>query len=90
MGYNFEQDFITNIGLQRLRVYASAQNPFVLFSPFHDESGLDPEITNSGVDGNGNRQNSAVNTSNISRGIPTIGTNIPSTRNYLIGLNISF
>ena len=90
LGYNFEQEFITNIGLKRLRVYASAQNPFVLFSPFHDESGLDPEITNSGVDGNGNRQNAAVNTTNISRGIPTIGTNIPSTRNYLIGLNISF
>ncbi|WP_417886735.1 SusC/RagA family TonB-linked outer membrane protein [Zunongwangia sp.] len=90
LGYNFEQDFLDNIGLKQLRVYASAQNPFVFFSPFHDESGLDPEITNSGVDSNGNRQNSAVNTSNISRGIPTIGTNIPSTRNYLIGLNISF
>ena len=90
LGYNFDQDFIDDLGINRLRVYASAQNPLVLFSPFHDESGLDPEITNSGVDGNGNRQNVAVNTGNISRGIPTIGTNIPSTRNYLIGLNISF
>ncbi|APU67046.1 SusC/RagA family TonB-linked outer membrane protein [Christiangramia flava] len=90
LGYNFDQDFTQGIGLQRLRVYASAQNPFVLFSPFYDESGLDPEITNSGVDGNGNRQNVAVNTTNVSRGIPTIGTNVPSTRNYLIGLNISF
>ena len=90
LGYNFDQDFIDNIGFQRMRVYASVQNPFVLFSPFHDESGLDPEITNSGVDANGNRQNVAVNTTNVSAGIPTIGTNVPSTRNYLIGLNLSF
>ena len=90
LGYNFDPNFTSGIGLDRLRIYASAQNPFVFFSPFHDESGLDPEITNSGVDGNGNRQNVAVNTGNVSRGIPTIGTNVPSTRNYLVGLNISF
>ena len=90
LGYNFDPKFTSGIGLDRLRIYASAQNPFVFFSPFHDESGLDPEITNSGVDGNGNRQNVAVNTGNVSRGIPTIGTNVPSTRNYLVGLNISF
>ncbi|MCP9199066.1 TonB-dependent receptor [Gramella sp. GC03-9] len=90
LGYNLDRDLTRSIGLERLRVYASAQNPFVFFSPFHDESGLDPEITNSGVDGNGNRQNTAVNTTNVSRGIPTIGTNVPSTRNYLLGLNVSF
>ena len=90
LGYNFDPNFTSGIGLDRLRIYASAQNPFVFFSPFHDESGLDPEITNSGVDGNGNRQNVAVNTGNVSRGIQTIGTNVPSTRNYLVGLNISF
>ncbi|MUP44949.1 TonB-dependent receptor [Gramella sp. BOM4] len=90
LGYNLDRDLTENIGIDRLRVYASAQNPFVFFSPFHDESGLDPEITNSGVDGAGNRQNTAVNTTNVSRGIPTIGTNVPSTRNYLIGLNVSF
>ncbi|WP_228851425.1 SusC/RagA family TonB-linked outer membrane protein [Aegicerativicinus sediminis] len=89
LGYNFSQDLLERIGIQRLRLYATAQNPFVLFSPFHDESGLDPEITNSGVV-NGNRQNTAVNTGNISPGIPTIGTNVPSTRNYLLGLNITF
>ncbi len=89
LGYNFDRSFTEGIGLQNLRIYASAQNPFVFFSPFHDESGLDPEITNSGVV-NGNRQNTAVNTNNVSVGIPTIGTNVPSTRNYLVGLNVSF
>ena len=90
LGYDFDQQLVEDLGMKRLRIYASAQNPFVLFSPFHDESGLDPEITNSGIDANGNRQNVAVNTTNVSTGIPTIGTNVPSTRNYLLGLNISF
>ncbi|MBL86908.1 MAG: SusC/RagA family protein [Winogradskyella sp.] len=89
LGYNFDQDLLDEIGITRLRLYATVQNPFVLFSPFHDESGLDPE-TNSGVNGDGSRQNVAVNTGNISRGIPTIGTNVPTTRNFLLGLNITF
>ncbi|WNH13835.1 SusC/RagA family TonB-linked outer membrane protein [Thalassobellus suaedae] len=89
LGYNFDQGLIKDLGIQKLRVYATAQNPFVLFSDFHKESGMDHE-TNSGVDSNGNRQNVAVNTSNISVGIPTIGTNVPTTRNYMIGLNLTF
>lgn len=90
LGYDFDQDLVKNIGIKNLRIYASAQNPFVFFSDFNDISGLDPEVTNSSVDGNGNRQNVAVNTNNISAGIPTIGANVPSTRNYLLGLNLSF
>ncbi|WP_428741921.1 SusC/RagA family TonB-linked outer membrane protein [Tenacibaculum sp.] len=90
LGYNFNQDFIKDAGVDKLRIYATVQNPFVLFSPFHKESGLDPE-TNSGVDSNGNRQNSAAGTNgNISKGIPTIGANVPTTRNFMIGLNLTF
>lgn len=90
LGYNFDQNFVGDLGIQKLRVYATAQNPFVMFSPFYKESGLDPE-TNSGVDSNGNRQNVSVNTNGqISRGIPTIGANVPTTRNYMIGLNLTF
>lgn len=89
LGYNFKQNVLKNLGLQKLRVYATAQNPFVLFSDFTKESGMDHE-TNSGVDSNGNRQNVAVNTSQVSDGIPTIGANTPTTRNYMIGLNLTF
>ncbi|MBD0835105.1 SusC/RagA family TonB-linked outer membrane protein [Aestuariibaculum suncheonense] len=90
LGYNFNQKLIENIGIQNLRLYATVQNPFVLFSPFHKESGMDPE-TNSGADDNGNAQNSATGTSGfISRGIPTIGTNVPTTRNFMVGLNLTF
>ncbi len=89
LGYNFEQNLLDKLGIQNLRIYATAQNPFVLFSDFQKESGLDPE-TNSGVNADGSRQNVAVNTTQVSDGIPTIGVNAPTTRNYLLGLNISF
>jgi len=90
LGYNFESNLIEQAGLQSLRLYATVQNPFVLFSPYHKESGMDPE-TNSGSDGAGNAQNSATGTAGyISRGIATIGTNVPTTRNFLLGLNLKF
>jgi TonB-linked SusC/RagA family outer membrane protein len=89
LGYNFDQRWIQDSGLQNLRLYATVQNPFVLFSPFHDESGLDPE-TNSGVNAQGQRQNVAVDTGNISDGIPTVGANAPTTRNFILGLNVTF
>ena len=73
-----------------MRLFATVQNPFVLFSPFYKESGMDPE-TNSGVDNNGNRQNSATGTNGfISQGIATIGANVPTTRNFMLGLNLTF
>lgn len=89
LGYNFDQRSIKDSWFKNLRLYATVQNPFVLFSPFHDESGLDPE-TNSGVNNDGTRQNVAVNTTNISRGIPTVGANAPTTRNFMLGLNVTF
>lgn len=82
LGYNFNKKALDNIGISNLRVYATVQNPFVLFSPFNDETGMDPE-TNSYGD-----ENSAV------VGYPsrllTIGTNTPATRNYLVGVSLSF
>lgn len=90
LGYNFSQSFLKDSGIQNMRIYSSVQNAFVMFSSFNRQTGLDPE-TNSGVDSNGNRENSAVNTSGtISRGIPTIGANVPTTRNFMLGLNITF
>lgn len=82
LGYTVQQDFMKKVGIDKLRVYASVQNPFVFFSPYHDMSGMDPE-TNSLGD-----QNQAVN-SYPSR-ILVIGTNTPSTRNFLMGLNLTF
>ena len=81
LGYDFNRDLIKNSSV-RLRMYVTVQNPFVMFSPYHRESGMDPE-TNSFGD-----ENQAVNS--YQRRILTIGTNTPSTRNYVAGLNLTF
>ena len=85
LGYNFDRIgwVKNNAQISKLRIYFTAQNPFVLFSPFHSECGLDPE-SNSYAD-----ENAAVTTIYQDR-LLTIGTNTPASRNYLIGINVTF
>jgi len=82
LGYNFTQKWLKFAGIQKLRLYGTIQNPFILFSPYHKQSGMDPE-TNSYGDAN-----QAVNS--YSHRILTTGFNTPSTHNYLVGVNITF
>ena len=83
LGYNFDKiGALRRAGIDRLRVYATAQNPFVFFSSFHRETGLDPEPNSRGTENQASagylyRQK-------------VIGTNTPNTRNYLFGINITF
>ena len=84
LGYKFdEQKWLKNFGIQSLRAYVSIQNPFVICSPFHKETGLDPETNSYG------NENVAV-TSGIQKRFLTVGTNAPSTCNYLFGINLTF
>jgi len=82
LGYNFDQKWMKTLGAQRIRIYCTLENPFVFFSPYTKMSHMDPE-TNSYGD-----QNSAVQAA--PHRILTIGTNTPSTRNFLFGLNVTF
>ena len=84
LGYNFKKQMLKGSGIDQLRIYGTVQNPFVLFSPYKNESGMDPE-TNSYGD-----ENAAVALSSNLRRLLTIGTNTPSTRNFMIGLNLTF
>lgn len=81
LGYDFNRSLIKTPGL-RLRMYATVQNPFVMFSPFHKESGLDPETNSAG--------NQNVATGGYQARILTVGFNTPSTRNYILGINLTF
>ena len=83
LGYDFNGKWLKHAGISKLRLYATVQNPFVLLSPYHNESGMDPE-TNSFAD-----ENQAVTTDFVSR-LPVVAFNTPATRNYLFGLNITF
>ena len=85
LGYNFENlKAVKDFGISRLRLYATVQNPFVLFSPYNNESGLDPE-TNSW-----SNENTAVGYNFGSHRMPIVGFNTPSTRNFIFGLNVTF
>ncbi len=85
LGYNFENlKAIKDLGISRLRLYASVQNPFVLFSPFNNESGLDPE-TNSW-----SNENTAVAYNFGSHRMPIVSYNTPATRSFIFGLNVTF
>ena len=85
LGYNFDKlKAVKDLGISRLRLYATVQNPFVLFSPFTNESGLDPE-TNSW-----SNENTAVGYSFGSHRMPIVGYNTPATRNFIFGVNVTF
>lgn len=83
LGYNFAPELIKVIGANRLRVYATLQNPFIFFSPYHDETDMDPEPNSRG------NQNQAI-TNHYQERFLVIGYNAPTTRNFLFGVNITF
>ncbi len=83
LGYNFDKlDVFRNTNISKLRLYFSVINPFVMFSPYKDESGMDPETNSYG------NENAA--SAQYQKRLLTIGTNTPSTRTYMFGLNFTF
>ncbi|MBQ9668541.1 MAG: TonB-dependent receptor [Prevotella sp.] len=85
LGYTFD---LKRYGIDRLRAYATVQNPFVLFSPYTNESGLDPE-TNT-LSNNGGTMAVTMDGYKGAHKIPVIGYNTPATRNFLFGINLTF
>jgi len=81
LGYNLNPNWLSRIGANRFRLYCTVENPLVMFSPYHRESGGDPEPNTFGD------ENVAVGGL---RRILVVGTNTPTTRNYMLGLNVTF
>lgn len=82
-GYSFNAKLLNSLKAQSIRVYATAQNPFVLYSPYMREGGVDPEATalgNTGVQSPGNLSSRAL----------TIGVAPPPTRAFLFGVSVQF
>ncbi|WP_312089179.1 SusC/RagA family TonB-linked outer membrane protein [Chryseobacterium sp.] len=82
LGYNFDKSTLQNFGVTSLRLYATVQNPFVFGSPYHRLSGMDPEPNSRGD------ENQAA--SGYKRNQLVIGSTNPSTRNFMLGLNLTF
>ncbi len=81
LGYNLSQYLLRDSDV-KMRVHFTVQNPFVMFSDFNKEMGMDPETNSPG--------NQNVATGGYNSRILTVGFNSPSTRNYVIGLNLTF
>jgi TonB-dependent starch-binding outer membrane protein SusC len=81
LGYNFSKNLIKIPDLG-MRVYFTVQNPFVMFSEFNKEMGMDPETNSYG--------NQNVATGGVNSRILTVAYNAPSTRNFVIGVTLTF
>jgi len=89
LGYNLEHlKAVRDLGISRLRLYATVQNPFVLFSPYNNECGLDPE-TNTLANNSGTMA-TVMEGYTGKHMMPVIGYNTPATRNFLFGINLTF
>ena len=77
LGYNLAPSLIKRIGARSFRIYATAQDPFILFSPYRNKyHGIDPETAMSSGAGTGNQGYLNVDT--------------PGTWSMIFGVNVSF
>ena len=83
LGYEFSGNWVKRIGAQSIRCYVTAQNPFVLYSPYMRAGGVDPEATGTGNQG-------IQNPGNLTTRALTISASTPPTRTFLLGLNLGF
>jgi TonB-linked SusC/RagA family outer membrane protein len=88
LGYTFSPAMLKRISAQNIRIYASVDNVATLFSPYQKQTGIDPEGTGTGdqsVGGVGNIRTGKGDNNTI-----TLGASTPPTRNFIIGLNLTF
>jgi TonB-dependent starch-binding outer membrane protein SusC len=84
LGYEFNKGLISRAKLTSVRLYVTAQNPFIIYSPFVKAGlGFDPE-----GNGFGNTVNSQGGVTSVQGRAITVGLSAPSTRQFIIGLNV--
>ncbi|WP_256011407.1 SusC/RagA family TonB-linked outer membrane protein [Desertivirga xinjiangensis] len=90
LGYTFSNMLTQKVGAQRMRLYVSVQDPFILFSPYIKKGGMDPEPTSdTGNSGVGNPPNLRSGAGQANRAL-VIGATAPALRTFLAGINVSF
>jgi TonB-linked SusC/RagA family outer membrane protein len=93
LGYELPQAILKRAGISSLRIYVSALNPFIIYSPFvRDGFGPDPE-----GNGYGNEISSPTAGGSVGGGgsngqgrVITVNANNPSIRQFNIGVNLKF
>lgn len=86
LGYSLNKEWIKSAGMDKLKLYCTIQNPWVIYSPYHKVSGLDPETNSYANDAS----NMAVAYSGNLGRLLTVGYNTPQSRNLILGLSIIF
>ncbi|HEX5171304.1 MAG TPA: TonB-dependent receptor [Cyclobacteriaceae bacterium] len=89
LGYTFANSLLSKTGLTSARIYVSAVNPFVIYSPFVDK-GFGPDPEGNGYGGAISSPDAGVSTSGAQGAQITVNANIPSTRQFLVGVNLKF
>ncbi len=87
LGYTLGKNALKKIGAQSLRVYFTIDNVAVLFSPYFNQTGIDPEGTGTGSQGVSNPGN--IRGNNNGNGSITIGLATPPRRTFTFGMNIT-
>ena len=87
-GYTVPQKYISKIRIKALRIYFTAQNPFLLYAPYVTKwNGVDPEPTGTGTIGGVGTPDNLRTTGNNPALV--IGPSTPPTRSFLFGINIT-
>ena len=88
LGYTFPARGLVRLGISSLRVYATAENPFIIWAPFV-KKGYGPDPEGNGYGGSVTTANAGSSTPSPSREV-SVNANNPSTRQFNIGLNLKF
>ncbi|MBN2214527.1 MAG: TonB-dependent receptor [Bacteroidales bacterium] len=90
LAYNFKVEWLEKISLDKLRLYVTAQNPFVFASDYYSETGLDPQPNSANDDIHFQTVAPSDNNGVVKDRVYVVGFNTPATRNFLFGINVTF
>jgi TonB-linked SusC/RagA family outer membrane protein len=91
LGYTIPTSFLSKYRINSLRLYVSAVNPFILYSPFVKAGyGPDPEGNGYGGGVSSATAGYASGTSAAPNRQISVNANNPSTRQFIFGLNLKF
>jgi TonB-linked SusC/RagA family outer membrane protein len=89
LGYTLPGSIADRISARSLRVYLTAQNPFLLFAPFVTKwNGVDPEPTGQGQTGI-IATGAGFRTQGVNQNL-VISASTPPVRSFILGVNVTF
>ncbi|MFN4314395.1 MAG: SusC/RagA family TonB-linked outer membrane protein [Chitinophagaceae bacterium] len=88
LGYTFQPNLLKKLNAQNMRIYFTIDNVALLYSPFWEKTGVDPQATVSGDRGVGGAY-SNLRTNANGNGALIVGLGTPPRRTYTFGLNLT-